>query len=75
MTKTEYEKVVEAWAKLQIMLGVLDCVRCGETEDFIGSEWLDPSGAFTYDKVISFCYKRTADTYATLDQLISKRRA
>ena len=74
MTKTEYEKVVEVWAKLQIMLGVLDCVRCGETEDF-GSEWLDPSGAFTYDKLVSFCYSRTLDSYILLDQIVSKRRA
>lgn len=74
MTKVEYEKVVEAWAKLQIMLGVLDSVRCGETEDFVGSEWLDPSGAFTYDKLVSFCYSRTLDSYTLLDQIVSKRR-
>ena len=74
MTKTEYEKVVEAWAKLQIMLGVLDSVRCGEVEDLVGSEWLDPSGALVFDKLVSFCYSRTLDSYSLLDQLVSKRK-
>jgi hypothetical protein len=74
MTKTEYEKVVEVWAKLNAMLGILGSVQRGETEDF-GSEWLDPSGAFTYDKVVAFCYSRTLDSYTLLDQIVSKRRA
>ena len=70
MTKVEYEKVADAWAKLKIVLGVLESVKDGETELFVRSEWLNGKGEFDFEKVLRYSTNRLTDVYIILDKLI-----
>jgi len=71
MTKIEYEKVADAWAKVNITLGVLKSVQDRETKLFEGSEWLNEEGDFNIDKVIRFTTDRLTDVYIGLDKLLT----
>lgn len=70
MTKIEYEKVADAWAKASITLGILRSVQNGETELFVDSEWLDKKGTFDIEKVIRFTIDRLIEIHISLDKLL-----